>query len=320
MKRKKTAIIFGVSGQDGAYLADFLLKKKYKLIGITRNNSKSNLLRLKKLRIEKKIKIYQNKILNFSFLKKIFTNSKIIDEIYFLSGETSPLKSVMEPIQTFDGNVINLIKILEFIKLKKIKTKFFYASSSEIFKKNKKNIFNEKSEIGPRSPYGISKATGLWIVKYYRKQHNLFCCSGILFNHESPLRSNKFVFKKIIEESKKIKKKGGNIYLGNLNIERDIGWAPDYVKAFWKMLQLNKASDLVIGSGNIYSIKTFLSLTFDKLKLNKKKIKANKKIFLRNNEIKSYRANPSLAKKKIKWKNKLKLKEIVNKMINDDLY
>ena len=117
MKRKKTAIIFGVSGQDGAYLADFLLKKKYKLIGITRNNSKSNLLRLKKLRIEKKIKIYQNKILNLSFLKKIFTNSKIIDEIYFLSGETSPLKSVMEPIQTFDGNVINLIKILEFIKL-----------------------------------------------------------------------------------------------------------------------------------------------------------------------------------------------------------
>ena len=318
--RNKIALIFGISGQDGAYLADFLLKKKYKLLGITRNNSKSNLFRLKKLKIEKKIKIYQNKILNPAFLKKVFTSNKIIDEMYFLSGETSPLRSIAEPIQTFDGNVINLIKILEFIKSKKIKTKFFYASSSEIFKKNKKNIFNENSEIGPRSPYGISKATGLWIVKYYRKQHNIFCCSGILFNHESPLRSNKFVFKKIIQESKKIKRKGGNIYLGNLNIERDIGWAPDYIKAFWKMLQLNKASDLVIGSGNIYSIKTFLNLTFEKLKLNKKKIKANKKSFIRANEINSYRANPSLAKKKIKWKNRLKLKEIVSKMINDELY
>ncbi len=318
--RNKIALIFGISGQDGAYLADFLLKKKYKLLGITRNSSKSNLFRLKKLKIEKKIKIYQNKILKSAFLKKIFTSNKIIDEIYFLSGETSPLRSIARPIQTFDGNVINLIKILEFIKSKKIKTKFFYASSSEIFKKNKKNVFNESSEIGPRSPYGISKATGLWIVKYYRKQHNLFCCSGILFNHESPLRSSKFVFKKIIQESKKIKRKGGNIYLGNLNIERDIGWAPDYIKAFWKMLQLNKASDLVIGSGNIYSIKTFLNLTFEKLKLNKKKIKANKKSFIRANEINSYRSNPSLAKKKIKWKNILKLKEIVSKMINDELY
>ena len=318
--RNKIALIFGISGQDGAYLADFLLKKKYKLLGITRNSSKSNLFRLKKLKIEKKIKIYQNKILNPAFLKKVFTSNKIVDEMYFLSGETSPLRSIAEPIQTFDGNVINLIKILEFIKSKKIKTKFFYASSSEIFKKNKKNIFNENSEIGPRSPYGISKATGLWIVKYYREQHNLFCCSGILFNHESPLRSNKFVFKKIIQESKKIKRKGGNIYLGNLNIERDIGWAPDYIKAFWKMLQLSKASDLVIGSGNIYSIKTFLNLTFEKLKLNKKKIKANKKSFIRANEINSYRANPSLAKKKIKWKNRLKLKEIVSKMINDELY
>ena len=108
--------------------------------------------------------------------------------------------------------------------------------------------------------------------------------------------------------------------MGNLNIERDIGWAPDYIKAFWKMLQLSKASDLVIGSGNIYSIKTFLNLTFEKLKLNKKKIKANKKSFIRANEINSYRANPSLARKKIKWKNRLKLKEIVSKMINDELY
>lgn len=318
--RNKIALIFGVSGQDGAYLADFLLKKKYKVIGITRNNSKSNLFRLKKLKIEKKIKIYQNKSLNSNFLKKILNQNKIINEIYYLSGETSPLRSIEEPIQTFESNVISLIKVLEFIKLRSHKTKFFYASSSEIFKKNKKNNFNENSEIGPRSPYGISKATGLWIVKYYRNQHNLFCCSGILFNHESPLRSNKFVFKKIILESKKIKKKGGNIYLGDINVKRDIGWAPDYVEAFWKMMQIKKATDLVIGSGNIYSIRSFLNLTFDNLRLNKKIIKPNKKNFIRKNEINSYKANPKLAKKIIKWKNRLKLKEIVAKMVNEELF
>tara|TARA_Y100000768_G_scaffold367408_1_gene330446 strand:+ start:338 stop:1297 length:960 start_codon:yes stop_codon:yes gene_type:complete len=318
--RNKIALIFGVSGQDGAYLADFLLKKKYKIIGITRNNSKSNLFRLKKLKIEKKIKIYQNKSLNSDFLKKIFNKNKIINEIYYLSGETSPLRSIKEPIQTFESNVISLIKILEFIKLRSHKTKFFYASSSEIFKKNKKNNFNENSEIGPRSPYGISKAAGLWIVKYYRNQHNLFCCSGILFNHESPLRSNKFVFKKIILESKKIKKKGGNIHLGDINVKRDLGWAPDYVEAFWKMMQIKKATDLVIGSGNIYSIKSFLNLTFDNLSLNKKIIKPNKKNFIRKNEINSYKANPKLAKKIIKWKNRLKLKEIVTKMVNEELF
>ena len=318
--RNKIALIFGISGQDGAYLADFLLKKKYKLLGITRNNSKSNLFRLKKLKIEKKIKIYQNKILNSAFLKKIFTSNKIIDEMYFLSGETSPLRSIAEPIQTFDSNVINLIKILEFIKSKNVKTKFFYASSSEIFKKNKKNIFNESSEIGPRSPYGISKATGLWIVKYYRKQHNLFFCSGILFNHESPLRSNKFIFKKIIDFSKKIKKKNTKIHLGNINVQRDIGWAPDYVTAFWKMLQAKKANDYVIGSGNIYSIKHFLNLAFDQLKLDKRKIISNKKNFIRKNEILSYKSNPSLIKRKLGWKNSLSLKEIVKKMINEEYF
>ena len=123
--RNKIALIFGVSGQDGAYLADFLLKKNYNIIGITRNNTKSNLIRLKKLRIEKQIRIYQNKNLNLNFLKKIFNKNKIINEIYYLSGETSPQRSIVEPIQTFDSNVISLIKVLEFIKLKINKTKIF---------------------------------------------------------------------------------------------------------------------------------------------------------------------------------------------------
>ena len=318
--KKKIALIFGISGQDGAYLANFLLKKKYFVIGITRNNSNQNLLKIKKINIKKKLLIYKNKKVTRFFLEKVLNQSKKINEIYYLSGETSPLKSIGKPIDTIDSNVVSIIKILEFIRVKSKKTKFFYASSSEIFEKNKKNVFDENSKFGPRTPYGISKAAGQWFVRFYRQHYNLFCCSGILFNHESPLRSKDFIFKKIIDLAKKVKKRGGKIYLGNINVERDIGWAPDYVIAFWKMLQLKKATDFVIGSGKKISIKTFLELTLDNLKVSKKNIISNKKKLLRKNDLTSYRSNPSLAKRKLKWSNSLSVNQIVRKMINEELY
>lgn len=318
--KNKTALIFGISGQDGSYLSDFLLKKNYKVFGVTRNKSKKNLLRLKKLNIKSKIFFFQTKNINQHFLKKTIKKIGSLDELYFLSGETSPINSVNEPFQTFESNVKNLISILEFVRLKKIKTKIFYASSSEIFKNKGKNIFDENSEIGPRTPYGISKAAGLWLIKYYRNYHKVSCCSGILFNHESPLRSKNFVFKKIINDSKRIKLKGGKIYLGNIKIKRDIGWAPDYVKAMWKMLQLKKLNDLVIGAGNAYSIEEFLNLTLKFLDLSKKKVKINKKELIRKIDIKEYKSNPNQAKKKLKWKNSLNLKQIIIKMIKNEYY
>ena len=316
----KLALIFGITGQDGSYLADFLLKKKYKVIGITRNLSKKNLIRLFKLKIEKKVSLLKIKKINHKTIKHLFKKFKKINEIYYLSGETSPLNSMNNPLQTFDSNVNNLVSILEFIKIKRFRTKIFYASSSEIFKNKKPNIFNENSEIGPRTPYAISKATGLWLIKYYRNYHRVNCCAGILFNHESPLRSNNFVFKKIIEQTKIIKKKGGKLQLGNIKIKRDIGWAPDYIVAFWKMLQLKKLEDLVIGSGKAYSIKKFLNLVLKNLKLNKRNIIFNKKELIRKNELNEYKASPSLALKKIKWKNTLTIEKIIKKMLNDEYY
>ncbi len=158
------------------------------------------------------------------------------------------------------------------------------------------------------------------MIKFYRNYHNVFCSCGILFNHESPLRSNKFVFKKIIEESKKIKQKKGSLSLGDISVKRDIGWAPDYVQAMWKMLQLKKSIDLVIGSGKAYSIKEFLNFTIKSLELDKNKILINKKKLIRKADIKEYKSNPSLAKKKLSWKNSLGIKEIVNKMINNEYY
>jgi GDPmannose 4,6-dehydratase len=318
--RNKTALIFGISGQDGAYLADFLLNKNYRVFGVTRKKTSKNLFRLKKLKIIDKVKTFNASEINLKLLNKISKNVRNLDEIYYLSGETSPLNSINKPLQTFKSNVNDLIFILEFLRTSKNRTKLFYASSSEIYKKNKKKIFNEQSEISPTTPYGISKAAGLWLIKFYRKYYDLYCCTGILFNHESPLRSGKFVFKKIIDESKKIKKKGGKIYLGNIYVKRDIGWAPDYVKAMWKMLQLKKPLDIVIGSGNIYSIKNFLNLTFKYLKLNKNNVITNKKEFIRKIDNNEYRSNPTLAKKKINLKNSIDLEQIIIKMLNNEHY
>ena len=318
--KNKIALIFGISGQDGSYLADFLVKKNYDVVGITRNSSKKNLFRLIKLKIIKKISIFKTRKTNHKLIENLFKKYKKIDEIYYLSGETSPLNSISNPLQTFESNVANLISILEYIKLKKLRTKLFYASSSEIFKNKSQNVFNENSEIGPRTPYGISKASGFWLIKYYRDFHNISCCTGILFNHESPLRSENFVFKKIIEKTKKIKKNGGKLQLGNIKIKRDIGWAPDYVKAMWKMLQLKNFIDLVIGSGNTYSINEFLNLTLKSLKLSKKNIILNKKELIRKNDLNQYKADPSLAIKKIKWKNTLKIEKIIEKMLNNEYY
>jgi len=318
--KKKIALIFGISGQDGAYLANFLIKKNYLVIGVTRNPTSSNLYRLNILNIKKKVKIFKNNKINFSFLKKIFLKYNTINEIYFLSGESSPKKSLEIPIQTFNSNTINLLNLLEFLKKTKNKSKLFYASSSEIFKESKKNVFDEKSELGPTSPYGISKVAGTLLIKNYREQFNLFLCSGILFNHESPLRSKNFVLKKIIVELKKIKKSGGILKLGNINIKRDIGWAPEYVKAMWKMLQIKKPIDIVIGSGKMFSIKNFLDIIIKKFKIDKKNIVLNNQNLLRKLEINAYKSDPRLAKKILGWKANISMKNMTSKLLNNELF
>ena len=318
--KKKIALIFGITGQDGSYLADFLIKKNYTVLGVTRNNQKSNLFRLDILNIRKKTNIYKIAKVSNSFLQKIYQKYNIINEIYFLSGESSPKKSFDIPHKTFDSNVISLITLLEFIREKKKNTKLFYASSSEIFKKNKKKTFDEKSELGASTPYGIAKTAGTLLIKNYREEYELFLCSGILFNHESPLRSKKFVFKKIINQLRKIKKKGGKLYLGNINIKRDIGWAPDYVKAMWKMLQIKRPTDIVIGSGKMFSIKDYLKIIAKQLNISKKSIVVNNKNLIRKNETKAYKAAPLLAKKKLGWKTNLSVDEIADKILNNQLF
>ncbi len=317
--KKKNALIFGVSGQDGAYLAHFLISKNYNVIGTTRNNKKKNLNRLLKLNIFKKVKIVKGQAADISFCQKVL--KKNIDEVYYLAGESSIVKSFDFPEVSLISNSFGILNILKTAQKLKIKTKIFNACSAQIYGNKKKNFFNIESKIDPISPYAVSKAAGYWLTKIFRENYGVFCCSGILFNHESPLRSNEFVTKKIILESNKIlKNKNHKLFLGNINIYRDWGWTPDFVEAYWLMLQKDSPIDLIIGTGKIYSLRDFLNEVFRLKKLNFNNVKTNVKKLKRKLDIKGYRANISKTKKILKWKPKLNFKQIVYKMVNDELF
>jgi len=318
---KKKAVIFGISGQDGSYLASLLASKNYEIIGITRNPSSKNLYRLKKLNILEKIKIKKGSAIDVNFLKKLFIQNKGIAEIYYLAGYSSVINSFAFPEMSLNSNALGILNILAYVKDNNKKIKIFNAASGQFFGNFKNNTYDERSNIMPQSPYGVAKAAGYHYTRIYRENFDLFACSGILFNHESPLRSKEFVTKKIINISKKIKKNNKiNLKLGNIDVFRDWGWAPEYVEAMWSMLQQKKPLDLVLGSGKKNSIRNFVNEVFKLLGISKKRLKANQQNLKRKNDIISYKANIKLAKKTINWKPKVGFKEMVRKMVNDELF
>ena len=319
MKFKKTAIIFGISGQDGAYLSNFLLQKGYKVIGTTRDKSIKNLYRLKKLNIIKKINILKGVATNLKFCEKIL--SKNINEIYYLSGDSSVINSFETPNISLKSNTEGILNILQILKQKKFRSKLFNAGSGQFYGDNEKNFYNINSKIEPQSPYGVSKAAAFWLIKIYRQKYNIFCCTGILFNHESPLRSKEFVTKKIVDTALKIKKKKSlKLELVNVDIYRDWGWAPDYVRAIWLMMQRKKPRDFIIGSGKTYSLKEFVNEVFRYLKIDKKNLKTNVSKYKRKIDLRGYKANITDTQKILKWKPTLKFKTIIHKMINNELF
>jgi len=319
--KKKIALIFGVSGQDGSYLADFLIKKNYSVIGVTRNKSKKNMYRLEKLKIFNKVKIIQGVALDQKFLNKIIKKYSSIKEIYYLAGDSSATDSLIYPHKSFESNTTGILNILLTIKKINKKIKVFYAASGQFYGNSKNNYYSEKSVIKPTTPYAVAKAAGYWLVKIFRENYDLYACSGILFNHESPLRSDEFVTKKIINVSKQIKKNNKvKLRMGNIDVYRDWGWAPEYVKAMWLMLQQKQPIDLIIGSGKKYSIRDFVNEVFKKMKIDKKNLITGTNKLIRKIDIQSYRANTTLCKKIIKWKTKITFKKIIHKMINDELH
>jgi len=327
----KTALITGISGQDGAYLSKFLLKKKYKIIGLDRRSSRDDRWRLNYLEVEKSITYEYLDLLEISSIERIFDKYKI-DEVYNLAAQSFVASSFDVPISTCDVNGLGALRILEVIRNKNKKIKFYQASSSEMFGDVLEIPQNENTAFNPQSPYAISKVFAHYITQNYRTSYGIFACSGILFNHESPLRGEEFVTRKITLGLAKIVSGEINcLYLGNINAKRDWGYAEDYVEAMWKMMQMKKADDYIIAMNKTYSVKDFINEAVKHYNLkiiwkgkgvnerainlqnNRTIIKINPKFF-RPAEVNYLRGNPTKAKKILKWKPKVNFKELVEIM------
>ncbi len=321
MGKIKKALITGITGQDGSYLAEFLLKKKYKVYGIVRRvaleDESHRLWRIKHLL--KKIKLKSASLESYASLVKIIQKIKP-DEIYHLGAQSYVSYSFEDEFSTLNTNINGTHYILSAIKDFSPKTKFYFAGSSEMFGKVQKKIQDENTRFYPRSAYGISKVAGFELTKNYREAYNIFACTGILFNHESPRRGFEFVTRKISSSVAKIKYgKQKYIYLGNINAKRDWGHAIDYVKAMWLMLQQKKPSDFVIGTGRKNSVKDFLKIAFSIAGLDYRKYLKIDKSLLRPSEVETLRANYSKAKRILKWKPTINFEKLVKEMVIEDL-
>lgn len=314
----KTALITGITGMDGSHLADFLLKKNYKVYGMIRRSSNINLSNLEHIK-EKLIFINGDMTDQNSLLRCLKDTNP--DEIYNLASQSFVGESWNTPEQTSNVTALGVLRILESIREFNSNIKFYQASSSEMFGRMVENPANENTPFYPRSPYGVSKLYGHWITINYRESYDLFACSGILFNHESERRGVEFVTRKITDGVAKIHLDLQDyISLGNLEARRDWGYAPDYVEAMWKILQNSNPTDYVIATGKDHSIRDFLDLAFKVIGINdwNKYVKIDPK-FYRPAEVDVLRGDYSKAKKELGWQPKTSLEEMVIRMVNSDI-
>ena len=275
----KTAIVTGISGQDGAYLAELLLKHDYRVVGIIRSYNNSNLTKLKYLKVDNKIQLEECDLMDIPSIISIIKKYKPA-EIYNLAAQSSVGLSFEQPIGTITFNSISVLNILEVIRIVDKSIRYYQASSSEMFGKVTKLPITEESPMHPLSPYAISKATAFWSVVNYRESYGLFACNGILFNHESYLRTQNFFVKKIIKQSIAISKgKMDVLRVGHIDIKRDFGYAPEYVKPMWAMLQQPKPDDYLICSGTSISLREIIYHVFDRLNLSHDLVVPDKEFF-----------------------------------------
>ncbi len=316
---KKKALITGITGQDGAYLAKFLLEKNYDVYGTFRRLSTPNFWRLAYLEIEKKIKYIPADLIDNSSLMEAIKISKP-DEVYHLAAQSYVGSSFDNPITSGEYSGLAVVRILESIRLLNPNIKFYQASSSELYGKIKESPQNEETVFNPQSPYAIAKLYGYYTTNMYRNAYDIFAVNGILFNHESPLRGLEFVTRKITNAVAKIKlglqKK---LILGNLDAKRDWGYAPEYVECMWLMLQQKKPENFVIATNQTHSIQEFVELAFSIVDLDwRKYVESNKKYF-RLLEVELLLGDSSKAKKKLKWKPKTTFEKLVEIMVKTDL-
>lgn len=315
--KQKVALITGITGQDGSYLAEFLLEKNYKVFGMVRRTSTPIYERIS--HVLDKIELVYGDLLDQSSIMKILQDVQP-DEIYNLAAQSFVKDSWTEPLATGEFTGLGVLRVLEAMRQICPKAKFYQASSSEMFG-SAKAPQNEKTRFEPRSPYAVSKVFGHYITVNYRESYGLFACSGILFNHESPRRGIEFVTRKISDGVARIKLGlADELRLGNLEAKRDWGYAGDYVKAMWLILQQEKADDFVIGSGVNHTVKDFVIAAFKSVDIAnwEKYVKVDPK-FLRPAEVFDLRADTTKAQKKLGWKPQTDFETLVKMMVESDL-
>ena len=320
----KSALITGITGQDGSYLAEFLMKKNYKVYGIIRRSSSFNTDRIDHIYQDPHTKDSQLSLI-YGDLQEASSLSRILreikpDEIYNLGAQSHVRVSFDVPEYTGDITGLGTVRLLEALRDSNIKSHFYQASSSEIFGKAQEIPQRETTPFYPRSPYGCAKAYAFHITRNYREAYNIFACNGILFNHESPRRGEAFVSRKITRAATRIKLGlQEKLFLGNLESQRDWGYAPEYVETMWLMLQQEKPDDYVVATGETHSGKEFVEETFGLLNLDWQKYVEIDPRYYRPAEVDLLVGDASKAKKKLNWKPKVKFKELIKIMVNSDL-
>ena len=313
----KTALITGVTGQDGSYLAELLLKKDYEVYGIVRRSSSSNFERIK--HIQDDLKLLQGDLLDQNSLIEAIEGS-CPDEVYNLGAQSFVPTSWNQPVLTGEFTALGVTRILEAIRLVNKKIRFYQASSSEMFGKVAEVPQNEQTVFYPRSPYGVAKLYAHWITVNYRESYDLFCCSGILFNHESPRRGLEFVSKKVSNGVARIKMGLSNeLRMGNLDAKRDWGFAGDFVEAMWLMVQQDESEDYVISTDEAHSVKELVEVAFDYAGLNWKDYVVVDHKFVRPAEVDLLLGDSAKARNKLKWQPKVKFEELIRMMVDYDI-
>jgi GDPmannose 4,6-dehydratase len=317
MAQKKKALITGITGQDGSYLSEFLLEKGYKVYGIARRVSTPNLDRI--MHIRDKVEIISADIQDMASVYKAIKQVRP-DEIYNLAAMSFVPASWTAPYSTVDIGGLGVINVLESIRLIDKKIRFYQASSSEMFGKVRESPQNELTPFYPRSPYGIAKVTGHWITVNYRESYDIFACSGICFNHESPRRGLEFASRKITYNVAKIKSGyAKELKMGNINSKRDWGFAGDYVRAMWMILQQKTPVDYVVSTEQTHEVREFLDIAFSHVGLDYKKyVKIDKNLY-RPAEVDILVGDSAKIRKKLGWKPEVSFKHLVSMMVDADM-
>lgn len=314
----KTAIITGITGQDAAYLSQYLLSKSYRVIGIQREGAESRYSRLKYLGIFEQIEITCADLTNVDACKALLEQYHP-DEVYNLAAQSSVSFSFGHPRETIEFNIISVLNLLEAIRSTRPEVRFYQASSSEMYGSVNDLPITIKSVLHPVSPYGISKAAGHWLVNQYRESYNLFAVSGILFNHESYLREETFFVKKIISGAVRIQKGvQEEIHVGSIDVKRDFGSAKDYVRAIWLMVQADSPKDYLVCNGSSISLREIIYFVFDRLQIDRSRIIIDQS-FMRPNEIPDIYGDPLPIRTDLNWQSSENFYHVLDDLIAEEL-